>query len=116
MGKLELAFDGYKEGLQIAEHSLAENPDFLGPYDFACHRALALLCHSIEFPIRNAEQEIVRTRLKKAALDAVRSLLDTGYGNFEALSSDPDLESLKNDPDFKVLLESRKPRAAPSSN
>jgi tetratricopeptide (TPR) repeat protein len=52
--------------------------------------------------------------LSKRKADALRSLkkaVALGYTDFDWMSQDPDLEGLKNDPEFKTLLHKLKPQS-----
>ena len=50
-------------------------------------------------------------RRKAEALRALRQAVRLGYTDFEWMSQDPDLESLKPHPEFTVLLQQVKPQS-----
>lgn len=52
---------------------------------------------------------------KEPAVRAARAALDAGYTNWIAFSKNPDLESLRGDPDFKALLAGIKEKYAPKT-
>jgi len=52
--------------------------------------------------------------LSKRKIDAVRSLrqaVELGYRDFDWMQQDPDLEGLKNYPEFQTLLQQLKPQS-----
>lgn len=52
--------------------------------------------------------------LSKRKADALRSLAEAiqrGYSDYDWMAQDPDLESLKNSPEFKALLAKLKPHS-----
>jgi tetratricopeptide (TPR) repeat protein len=48
-------------------------------------------------------------RRKQAALDSLRRAVENGYRDFEWMNQDPDLEILKEEPEFVALLGQLKP-------
>jgi adenylate cyclase len=44
---------------------------------------------------------------KAAAIQSIKDAIAVGYGNFEWLMRDTDLDSLRNEPDFKELIKGK---------
>lgn len=59
----------------------------------------------------NLACSLALTRQKSAALKSLREAIALGYSDFEWMSQDPDLESLKQHPHFLALLEQLKPQS-----
>lgn len=59
----------------------------------------------------NLACSLALTRQKSAALRSLRQAVELGYRDFDWMSQDPDLESLKRDPQFVALLEELKPQS-----
>ncbi|HEX3731227.1 MAG TPA: hypothetical protein VHV47_15555 [Opitutaceae bacterium] len=59
----------------------------------------------------NLACSLALTRQKSAALRALRQAIDLGYRDFDWMSQDPDLESLKHHPLFQSLLDELRPPA-----
>ncbi len=58
----------------------------------------------------NLACSLALSRRKPAALAALRQAIERGYRDFEWMAQDPDLESLKQHPQFIALLERLKSR------
>jgi tetratricopeptide (TPR) repeat protein len=59
----------------------------------------------------NLACSLALTRRKLAALRALQNAIELGYRDFEWMSQDPDLESLKPLPQFVALLDTLKPQS-----
>ena len=58
----------------------------------------------------NLACSLALSRRKPAALDALRQAVALGYRDLDWMAQDPDLECLKQHPQFQALLEQLKPR------
>ncbi len=52
----------------------------------------------------NLACSLALSKRKAAALKSLHDAVDLGYDDFAWMSQDPDLEGLKNDPQFKAIL------------
>jgi len=59
----------------------------------------------------NLACSLALVKRKTDALRSLRQAIELGYRDIEWMQQDPDLEGLKNDPGFKVLLEQLKPQS-----
>jgi tetratricopeptide (TPR) repeat protein len=59
----------------------------------------------------NLACSLALSRRKADALRSLRQAVQLGYKDFDWMQQDPDLEELKNHPDFLALLEQLKPQS-----
>ena len=59
----------------------------------------------------NLACSLALSRRKADALRSLRDAVHLGYDDFEWMSQDPDLEGLKNHPEFTNLLQALKPQS-----
>jgi predicted Zn-dependent protease len=59
----------------------------------------------------NLACSLALAKRKTAALDELRRAVQLGYRDFDWMQQDPDLEPLKEHPDFLSLLEALKPQS-----
>ena len=59
----------------------------------------------------NLACSLALSRRKSDALRSLRQAVELGYKDFDWMQQDPDLEGLKNHPEFMALLEQLKPQS-----
>jgi tetratricopeptide (TPR) repeat protein len=59
----------------------------------------------------NLACSLALSRRHIAALDSLRKAVSLGYRDFDWMEQDPDLESLKADPQFQAILRELKPQS-----
>ena len=59
----------------------------------------------------NLACSLALSRRKDAALRSLKQAVQLGYSDFDWMQQDPDLEELKNHPEFVALLEQLKPQS-----
>ena len=59
----------------------------------------------------NLACSLALTKRKRAALHSLRQAIELGYRDFDWMQQDPDLEELKEHPDFVALLGHLKPHS-----
>jgi tetratricopeptide (TPR) repeat protein len=59
----------------------------------------------------NLACSLALVKRKAAALRSLRQAIELGYRDFDWMQQDPDLDLLKNHPDFLTLLEQLKPQS-----
>ena len=78
-------------------------------YEEAKHQADKALELSPDDPVMSYNAACFYARLgeKSSAIKALRSAFDAGYVNFEWLKRDPDLESIRNEPEYIELMKGK---------
>lgn len=59
----------------------------------------------------NLACSLALSKRKSAALSELRHAVQLGYSDFDWMQQDPDLEALKNHPEFQALLQQLKPQS-----
>lgn len=59
----------------------------------------------------NLACSLALSKRKSAALDELKHAVQLGYSDFDWMQQDPDLEALKNHPEFQALLQQLKPQS-----
>lgn len=59
----------------------------------------------------NLACSLALSRRRGAALESLRRAVSLGYRDFDWMEQDPDLESLKTDPEFGAILRALKPQS-----
>lgn len=59
----------------------------------------------------NLACSLALSRRRAAAIRSLKQAVDLGYQDYDWMSQDPDLEGLKNSPEFKSLLRQLQPKS-----
>ena len=59
----------------------------------------------------NLACSLALSKRRAAALNELRQAVELGYRDFDWMQQDPDLEALKNHPEFRALLQQLKPQS-----
>jgi serine/threonine protein kinase/tetratricopeptide (TPR) repeat protein len=84
-------------------------------YNLACGHGVLVAAMKKAQPEPTEEQKAEQAKLAAAGVEALRRAIAAGYADFEHLAKDPDLDALRELPEFQKLLPAAKDQSGDSS-